>query len=804
MLLERNLDTNFGGFFMKKSALFISTLAALTLAMGALAVFNDKALFQANATEQKTLIVNDNFNDSNYEGEFDSHKWTTPDETPSIKQSIVEDTYFYNNGDYNLCTEVMFYGTREVKTFEYIQFDICFFSSNSEWLSFKFYKDPVTVGDISSKARAYEGPIGLRPNHLGSLGETRPEYGGHPFFANIVGKPDDYVGDTLEWAIGEADSRNKWITVRIEPISPSQVNFFVFNKEDGKNDEKAVTFDLNADGLEVYNYQTCQFGFQCANNCSYALDNFEFKEAGVADPFIEKYVAYHDDDVAYPLGYVRTSSARYEITGASTLDVYDGAHAGDRLIAVTQLRKDETVAQDVSVIDARFQAKFLDAATDDESFGFVFGLPQSDGILTSAGGVLELRKNKAILRVYDGGAQISDDAANTVTFGATIIDQLTTGSGLNLAIRLTKSGIFSLLRMKDDGSYVVMKNFPAGESITQYHGYAGFMALSDITHNISLDDVVVYNCQYYVPVTKSVTHNFSNNFFGNSGYEDFYIPSGMDGKIEVRDGKLAYTACSDNAFFGSAHQYDAFVLDYKLCSVLVGPEDNSKEYTSPQKWIGLDLSRRVPTLTYYGSYATLLFEIHPRETSEYEYLQLFTNTGSPLDRDVSIFTYREKIPCSMFRKLHYTSTGSPADIKEEDYVCVRWVSDGNSISLYLKTNSETEYTLYGTFSNVELNGYFALCNTGFTFLEYDDFSMANTSPIYTCADNEVPETITETEVITNYDTPNVDVNLQDEIKFNASGLETVFMITTIVLGVCTVGLAAGLVVVIVVKKKKAK
>lgn len=789
---------------MKKSLFCFSALAAMTLTMGALMALDGQTFYQADATEQRTLIVNDNFNDSALGNSFDHKKWNSTSE--SIKQSVVEDTYFYNDGSsVNLCTECLFYGTREVKTFEYIQFDLYFFGSGDEWISLKFYKNPITVTNISNPTTAYEGPIGIRSYGIIPFGDTSSATG-HPLYASITDSPADYSGNSFEWALGagHVNAKDKWITVRIEPTNSSETKIYIFNKGEAKDSEKALTFALNSDGQNVYDYKTCQFGFQCSNECRYAIDNLEYKEAGVATPFLEEYISYHDDDVAYPLGYVRKYDARYEITGLSTLDIFAGAHNGDRIIANTQLKKDETIAQDVSVIDAKFKLRFLDAATDEESFGFVFGLPESNGLLTAAGGVLQLHKNKVTLKVFGDGAQISDDAQNTTSFGATLIDQLTSEAGLNFAVRLTKSGIFSLLRMKDDGSYVVVKNFPAGADITRYHGYAGFMAMSDIAHNISIDDVLIYNCQYYVPVTKSVTHNFSNSYFGNPGYEDFYIPSSMDGKIEVNDGKLTYTACSDTAFFGSAHQYDAFVLDYKLCSVLVGPEKDSKEYTSPQKWIGLDLSRKVPTLSYYGSYATLLFEINPLPTSEYVYLQLFVHPdyNSPLDKDISVFTYRKGIPCSMFRKLHYTSAGSPADIKEEDYVCIRWVSDGSSISLYLKTNGETEYTLYGTFSNVELNGYFALCNTGFTFLQYDDFSMANTSPIYTCADNEVPETITTTETITIYDIPDVDVNLQDEIAINASGMERILLITTIAAGVVAVGLAVTF--IIFLKKKKAK
>ena len=80
--------------------------------------------------------------------------------------------------------------------------------------------------------------------------------------------------------------------------------------------------------------------------------------------------------------------------------------------------------------------------------------------------------------------------------------------------------------------------------------------------------------------------------------------------------------------------------------------------------------------------------------------------------------------------------------------------------------------------------------------------MANTSPLYTCADNEAPETITVTETEIIYDGANPDVNYTDEISLNAGGLEKTFLITTIVLGVMTLGLGAGLAVVLIKKKKQ--
>ena len=118
----------------------------------------------------------------------------------------------------------------------------------------------------------------------------------------------------------------------------------------------------------------------------------------------------------------------------------------------------------------------------------------------------------------------------------------------------------------------------------------------------------------------------------------------------------------------------------------------------------------------------------------------------------------------------------------------------------MKKNGQSEFTEYARLSGLELNGYFALSNTGYAWVQYDDFSMANTSPIYQCADNEVPETITETITETIYDDSNVDVNLEEELRINSSS--KVFLITTIVLGVLFLGSTGCLVFFLLKKKKK--
>ena len=114
-------------------------------------------------------------------------------------------------------------------------------------------------------------------------------------------------------------------------------------------------------------------------------------------------------------------------------------------------------------------------------------------------------------------------------------------------------------------------------------------------------------------------------------------------------------------------------------------------------------------------------------------------------------------------------TRSEVEVKPEDTLCIRWISDPTteSIRLYMKKLGEADFTLYYE-AFVNATGYVSLTCTGYVSFKMDNFSMSNTSPIYTIANNEVPETIypePEKEYI--YTKPDVDVNLAEEIKLNA-------------------------------------
>ena len=441
-----------------------------------------------------------------------------------------------------------------------------------------------------------------------------------------------------------------------------------------------------------------------------------------------------------------------------------------------------SIIEEVEIVDAYFNVKFpIDS--NEETIAIVFGINKDEPSISNTCLRYEMSKDKGVLKEFENGNQISNDLTNTNVFSSSI----TSGSDIN--IKIYKSG---KIIIKQDGNEVVDSssskvNF---SNVTHYDGNIAIASITDISNDISFDNIKVINSFYYVPVTKSVTHNFENSFFGNKGYEDFVVLDGDGGgKLNVNNGKLVFDCGTDGTFFGSAHQYDSFILDFKLCSILAdsSTSDPSKTATTLGRWIGLDLSRETKYAGSYGTYGTIITQIVPDTTyGDSINPALWSDVDvSSLDKDsIQIINYKN-IPVSMIQAIQYSSPSLEGNVKEGDAICFRFVSEKDSIKMYLKKASEADYTLYTEFQNLELNGYFALCCTGYTFMKIDDFSMANTSSCYVCADNESPDTIYETVTKVIYDNNNPDTNLNEEIALNTQTniLAITFIATTSVLAI---------------------
>ena len=765
---------------MKKSIFIVSGLCALSLAAGVMLTLAKENAREAQASAQNVTIVKDNFNGAAYAGDYNPEKWLHTGEK-SIKQTEESESFFYNPGsstDY--CGENMFYGTKEVITnLQYVQFDLKFYE-NAYWIGIKFNKQITGPNGIS----AYNGPVMIYPKQLVYFMQE-PDI-------TLEHKPEGYSPDSLSWATGVPDEIGVWLTFRFEPIDETHMKAFVVRQGQEFDPELYLVYKLN--NQNNFNFLNTQFGFQGCDKCKYAIDNLMIKGDNI--DLVEDYSSEWEDEDNNPM-VVQTNNGRggYEYTGDSHLEFYEGSALGDKLLAKRPVKEDTSLSQTVRVIDATFTLAFDENADIDEKVAFVFGLNDSGVTLENASGAIIFDKANAVIRI-PGQEDVN----------CALPPEITGENGLVVNIGVIKNGTVK-------ATFGEVTKTASGAKVQK--GYTGFATVSDITHPVKVEDVTIKNTTYFVPVTKSVTHNFSNNFWGNEGYEDFYVTTAGVGDMHAENGKLKLSGCIDGCFFGSAYQYDAFILDYKLCSIYVetayltgddeAADPDDRNHSKIHTWIGLDLSRSVKSYSSWGAYGMPHFEICPSTSSEFVHLQFYTREDSPLDQAevaASIKRY-QPIPTSYFRPLQYDGVLKQAsEIKEEDYLCVRWVSDGTNLTLYLKTNGESEFTKYAMIPNLELNGYFALSNPGYLYCEYDDFSMANTSPLYICADNEAPETITETETVIIYDGANTDVNLLEELRLNSGGLLNILLTTTIVLGVTTLGASVALVVVLVVKKKK--
>ena len=303
-----------------------------------------------------------------------------------------------------------------------------------------------------------------------------------------------------------------------------------------------------------------------------------------------------------------------------------------------------------------------------------------------------------------------------------------------------------------------------------YAGAMGYIVTEDKANSgvVMVDQIQVYTTRYKVPVTKSVTHNFSNDYFGKQDFEDFIMNSTGGGQY-VQDGRLVWDGLSDYSYFGSAHEYDDFILEFKICNILTSENKSDIHATGLDRWLGIDIAKSVPGLEEYGSSAVFMFNINSQ--NEYDGIGYYVAAESNVDKAAipSNIKLNNKIPSSLFKAISYDNNRTfKTDIAEKDAVCVRWVAERGTLRLYLKKACELNYTLYTVIENVDTTGYVALCCTGYTFLELDDFSMSNISSVYVPADNYVPETIIKTEEVFIYDRGNVDVNGATEAQLNES------------------------------------
>lgn len=735
---------------MKRKSLLLTgiftSLGALALIVG-----NAKTPLKADASLSSHIYLDDNFNSADFRGSYDNSKWVANGD--HVRQASEGESFLQNPGGGDAGGENLFFGFKQVQSnVQLIQFDLKLPEDldvvRGDWIGVKFLKDAITVNTLSS--HCYEHSMSILGKDIAQL---------TPGFS--VSKN----GHTIQEMTTYSDMRGKWVSYKIVPTNSTTAKLYLAKQ--GVAFDETKYFTLNNSDATLTDFVNCQFGIQTVHPApKICLDNFHIQTASLD----VSYTFETWDEEASILGNFRRdeNKSTYQLVGNSALEIPTSTIANESLISKKTVNAAaDNAPGDVKVIDATFKGYIPSSATTSDSYTLAFGLDETDSAVTSAGLALEFTKSNIKVKVNENNALVEKGNVSTTA--------LTSGDMGKIEVIVQKNGNFEL-KVNDQSKLTLDK------AVTKYVGHLGFFVPATPSVLLKIDDVHVGYETYYVPVTKSVTHNFSNNFWGNEGYEDFYVTAGGYGSLEAKDGRLTYDRCADGAMFGSAHQYDCFILDYKLCSIKTGPEPDDPseiitDYTRVGKWTGLDLSRPVKEFSQYGRYLMLLVNMVPAENVDEVYVQpwvnpSFANYNADYNQVVKDMI-RYPIPADLFRNLHYNGTTKTIDqIKEEDFLCFRWISYGDKIEFYLKTNSEIEFTKYATFRNIDLAGYFCLTCTGYTTCQYDDFSMANTSPIYICADNEEPETIIQTETQVIYDPGNVDVNLEEEIKINTEDKES--------------------------------
>ncbi len=725
---------------MKKFNKFLALTAAI--AVTACSGVN----IAANASSTTTVAVEDSFNDVKYENSYDDKKWTvtTSDaKNPSIKQAGAQNTCVHIDKTAN-ATKIWLGTAERISDISFVELAYKLDSEDKNgWLTINFaatdnfetFITPLWENFVYPSQNPFmltKASIAqIRQMQSGTLARNTKSY------ADILGLPaNDVAGEWLKVKIvPESDEKAKiYLALRGDDYSENYIP--VEWGVEGRSFKNAFVLVGMGDGTPYID----DFRVVGKNSDGEDVDICETFTSAILNENFKKYKRGATD------GYNLYDNNKLEITSAKT---------GDRMVSATALKNDESIITDLESVNASFIVNFAAAAPDTDELAFFLGLKDRDSDPLKGSYAFIMNKNGGKLVKYGENGKENLSAANTVEFKGEA------GKDKNVTLSVNKNGALTVTENgeKLSGDF---------DLINDFNGYFGFVATSDNSGVIQLDNVLVNNTEYFVPVTKSVTHNFSNDFFGNEGYEDFYAYAGDAGKMLVENGKLVYQGLSERSFFGSAHQYDDFILDYKLCDIYVGTPDTDDKLKTKNGWLGLQIRRTKNALkntgaTWYSAetYANFRFNIAPGGDTYGFY------APEKLDGKRLTVTEYAKIPASLFKAIQYDGNNiTQNSIKAGDAVCVRFVAEKGTLSFYLKKASEAEYTKYYSVSGVNTSGYIGLSCPGFTYCSIDDFSMANTSSVYVCADNETPEKVIvkETEII--YDRGAVDVNYEDEKNLN--------------------------------------
>lgn len=606
----------------------------------------------------------------------------------------------------------------------------------------------------------------------------------------MASETDDFGFADTNWSDWGFESNNiagQWVSIKIVPKNEKTATIYMAPRGYSFNTSKGKEITLS-DGRSFHN---CNIVFTDYAFSGYMLDNIVIEtDTGT---YTEDFNDETDDlfELITLISNPSEFSTQVVEDGAVRKLCVSGAVKGDRLIANDAVKQEDTYLDGTEqVLSTTFSADFsgADAA---EELAYVFGISDSFNEPFSNAYALLFGKNSCRMVHYD------EDGTETV---------LAKGS-----FRSAMKGSKISLTVLKNGSFTVSENdrkLLSGTGITEYAGYTGFAAASDITGKIYLDDVTIDNGIYRVITTKSFADDFSQNRLGSDGNSDYAINE-VSGSISINDGELAYNGCLDGTFFGPAYEYETFELTFELTSILATDNENEiQDATYLDRWIGIDFGKKNVNTSTYGSYGMFLIRVRPGDTEtqwETATSALYkVESVSPLKGET--YTQVRPIPASYFTDITYDEkTVQREDISPDAAVCFKLVAEKDLISLYMKRADETEYTLYSTLKGAKPEGYFGITCTGWTYWTIDNFSVTNTAEIF----HEAPEVVIEDPELVSYAERGLDVidtGWEEEVALNKAHIaeKTVpaWVLPVVLVGAVVVIAAVVTVCVIIRRKKK--
>lgn len=736
------------------------TIACLLAAASVLSIAPLGAI-NAFAGEKKTLFLEEEFN----KNAFSSQNWyiQQAEGSQSVQLSCDEESGYLSafspdGVGYNV--ENYVFGTAEkITNLKSLQLDFCynknkwnaiFFSGTNE---FPVKEDGSGTFANTSSFNSYQAQIMLA-NPAGGVGSIS---------ANNEQTETTFESKNFDFEL------DNWYTLKLVPTSATEANLYCYAQgaEAGEPLTVLTVHPSEADNYDFVNGFYFFMGSEGGGQMN--IDNLKIvtTENGQEITRLEK---FNDSELeSFVTDYATNPAIKHTMILPNFALSLEQSKVGDSLLYTTMIPKEESPLTSLECVSATFNVS-MRAAKNEDAIAFVFGVPDG-GKIENGCYALMIEKSKKGDN-YISIVKYSEDGYESLSGAPIELRKLGSSAGASLRLVLNKDGTVSVYDesvVDKEESLVLETTIGAAD---YYVGYLGFAAVKDNTGKTTIDNLTVVTTNYKIPVTKSVTHNFSNDYFGNkeTGNLDFVCHGNPENSLFVQDGRLVWDGTSDETFFGSAHEYDDFVLDFKICNIYTTGEEGDRNSTKPGCWIGFDIGKKNVDAAGYGSNIMYAFQITPDANQQEAGVTFWPYTsGASMTDKTKLVTLKEtRIPAYLFEDIQYSNPYDKASILEKDAVCVRLVADKGSLKLYMKKACEAEFTLYYEVDGVDTTGYTALCCTGFTYMEIDDFSMANISDLYICADNVEPpkEVIKEVDKII-YDNNNVtDYNGLDETKLN--------------------------------------